>query len=111
MIWDRTGNPNADREGPCWASVQCRQEATAGRGEEGVFGQSFTCSFTTQADVRMARLPLHDIFNLVFIPEHRPWQQTPTCSACAGGVCPIGRAVALDQPKALEAREKQLLWD
>lgn len=73
-------------------------------------GQLISCSFTTQAG-RMARLPPHGVFNLVFIPEHKPWQQIPACSAGAGAVCPIGRLVALDQSKELEARETQLLWD
>lgn len=82
-----------------------------GKEPAGCAAQLISCSFTTQAGVRMARLPPHDAFNLIFVPEHKPWQQISACSACAGGVCPIGRSVALDQSKGLEARETQLLWD
>lgn len=82
-----------------------------GKEPAGAVGQVITCSFTTQAGVKMARLPPHHVFNLIFIPEHKPWQQIPACSACAGDVCSIGRSVALDQSKGLETRETQLLWD
>lgn len=109
MVWDRAGNPNAKRDGPCWAWVQVQAggnswEWWGGKEPAGVVGQLIACSFTTQAAVTMARLPPYDVFNLIFIPEHKPWQQIPACSACAGGVCSTGRSVALDQSKGLEAK-------
>lgn len=113
MQFERAGGLGHSRKPQCqkgWAWVQV-QAGGVWREPAGVDGQLISCSFTTQASVRMARLPPHDVFNLVFINEHKPWQQIPACSACAGGVCPLGRLVALDQSKGLEARETQLLWD
>lgn len=71
---DGAGNPNAPRDGPCWAWEQEQTGgSTAGSGGEGrnlqdLLDSESTCSFTAQVRVRMAWFPHNHFFKSHFYP-------------------------------------------